>query len=311
MRNGIVVFLLALLVSGSPAQQGPPAGGPSATASVQSTTDTAPIFRSRSESVLVPVVVLSKHNQHVSGLQKGAFELVVDGKEQTIASLQEVQPHDDAADPSKTIEPGYSNMRLDPDYQPQVSILVLDFFNANQLQRTDEKDLLLNFVSKDLQANGTFSLLCITSKGLVVHSSFSNREELLRTLRSLNTEGVQLQVHHNAVRWTLEQVRQIAQAYAGVPGRKTMVWMSGNIPYPEIGEQPAARRHSCFGWILMRVGRVFFLPTSLSIQSDSQSLLWTLPGERSRTSRTIRPSAISPMPPAEGSALKVTILRIA
>ena len=242
MRNLIVVLLLSLLVSASAAQQVLPAAGPSAADGAQSTTETAPVFRSRSESVLVPVVVLSKHNQHVSGLQKDAFELLEDGKEQTIASLQEVQPQDDAAD-TKTKEEGYSNMRLDPAYRPQVTILVLDLFNANQLQRTDAKDLLLHFLSKDLQANGTFSLLCITGNGLLVRSSFTDREELLRTLRGLNTEGGfnteggLPQLHHNAIRWTLEQVRQIAHAYAGVPGRKTMVWMSGDIPYPEIRDQ--------------------------------------------------------------------------
>jgi VWFA-related protein len=237
VRNLIVVLLLSLLVSASAAQQVPPADGPSA-ASAQSTTATGPVFRSRSESVLVPVVVLSKHNQHVSGVQKDAFELLEDGKEQTIASLEEVQPRNDAAEASKKKYEGYSNLRLDPAYQPQVTILVLDFFNANQFQRTDAKDLLLHFLSKDLQADGTFSLLCITSNGLVAHSSFTDREELLRTLRDLNTEGGFPQVHHNAIRWTLEQVRQIADAYAGVPGRKTMVWMSGVIPYPEIRDQP-------------------------------------------------------------------------
>ncbi len=182
------------------------------------------------------MVVLGKHNQHVSALQKDAFELLENGKEQTIASLQEVQLHDDAADASKTKEEGYSNLRLDPNYQPQLTILVLDFFNAGQFDRTNEKELLVNFVSKDLRANGTFSLLCITVDGLVVRSSFTDKEELLRTLRGINTEREWPTLRgHNATRWTLEQVRQIAYAYAGVPGRKTMIWLSGGIPYPDFG----------------------------------------------------------------------------
>src|SRR5277367_752706 len=50
-----------------------------------------PVFKSRAEVVLVPVVVQSKHGGHVGGLTKDAFHLEENGKEQSIAHFEEVK----------------------------------------------------------------------------------------------------------------------------------------------------------------------------------------------------------------------------
>jgi hypothetical protein len=46
------------------------------------------------------------------------------------------------------------------------------------------------------------------------------------------TEGVFASIQQNySVRLTLECMRQLAKAFAGVPGRKSVIWATGGIPF--------------------------------------------------------------------------------
>ena len=85
-------------------------------------------FRSRTELVLVPVVVRDKHGKHISGLTKEAFRLEEKGNEQTISLFEEIQTGIDDA-PSQRVDRGYSNLPYDNSQRLRLTIMVLDLLN--------------------------------------------------------------------------------------------------------------------------------------------------------------------------------------
>jgi VWFA-related protein len=190
-----------------------------------------PTFKNRTEVVLVPVVVRDQHGKHVAGLTKEVFHLDENGKEQKISSFEEVVRAGTA--PTITPDTGYSNLPLDASQHAHVTIAVIDLINTDELQRTDAKDQLIRFFSKDMVAGELVSLLCLASHGVkLVHPFTSDAALLVESLRQLKIEHVTLGNRRDIVHQTLKQLQEIAAAYAGVPGRKTLIWAAGNMEYP-------------------------------------------------------------------------------
>ena len=207
----------------NPSQAGPVATGGSSD---------IPKFKSRTELVLVPVVVRDKQGQHVSGLSKDDFRLEENGKEQSIVSFEEMRAEKMDV-PVARADSGYSNLPLDSSKHLRVTIVVLDLLNSRMLQRTEARDQLIKFFSKELLGEEPVSLLCITSKGVRLVLPFTSDTNLLiKALRETKLEDTWLGTPGDSLRETLKQVRQIGQAYVGVPGRKTLLWATGDIPYP-------------------------------------------------------------------------------
>jgi VWFA-related protein len=191
-------------------------------------------FKSRSELVLVPVVVRDKHGKHISGLTKEAFRLEEKGKEQAISLFEEIQTGVDDA-PSPILDRGYSNLPYDSSQRLRLTIMVLDLLNTSPLQRTDGRDQLMAFLSKGLARNQPVSLLCLTSKGLqLVHPFSSDTSVLIKSLHDLSLGPPRVAPARNIGDGTLKQLREIAQAYNGIPGRKTMLFAAGDIPEPQL-----------------------------------------------------------------------------
>jgi VWFA-related protein len=198
-----------------------------------------PTFKNRTEVVLVPVVVRDKHGKHVAGLTKDAFHLEENGKEQKISSFEEVIRS--GSPPAVTPDDGYSNLPLDASQHAHVTIVVIDLINTNELQRTDAKDQLIHFFSKDMAAGEPVSLLCLTNDGVkLVHPFTSDAALLVQSLRQLKVEHVTLGNHRDIVHRTLKQLQEIAAAYARVPGRKTLIWAAGGIEYPTGPTSPSS-----------------------------------------------------------------------
>lgn len=220
----IALFLLCVPLF---AQQSPETQKPT-----DSTEGSPPLstFRSRSDLVLVPVVVRDHKGKLVSGLSKSAFRLEQKGKEQAISLFEEVQsPSTDAVGGMRY--QGYSNIPSDGSNKLRLTIIVLDLLNTGQLERTDGKDQLLRFLSRGLPPNQPVSLLCITSQGLKLVQPFTADTRLLiEALEKTQTGPPTAMPRRNLADSTIRQLREIAQAYAGIPGRKTMIFAAGYIP---------------------------------------------------------------------------------
>jgi VWFA-related protein len=191
-------------------------------------------LKTQTDLVLVPVVVRDKQGKHIPGLTKDKFLLEENNKEQTISLFEEVQAA--TGDPKPTVLPPgeYSNLPFDNSHELRVTILLLDLLNTNQLQRSDGKDNLIKFLNKGLPSNQPVSLLTITQDGLkLVHPFTSDPTVLIQALKKLSLGPQPLAPRQQLALETLKQLREIAHAYTGIPGRKTLIFAAGNIPDPQ------------------------------------------------------------------------------
>jgi VWFA-related protein len=202
-----------------PQSPAPPDGSPAAT------------FRSRIDLVLVPVVVRDHKGTHLPGLTKDAFRLQENGKDQTISVFEEVHAPTAEAKPTLAPDRGYSNLPFDNAHQLRYTILVIDLLNTSLFQRADAKDNLSKFLAKGVTADQPVSILCITSKGLKQVQPFgTDPKALIETLKKLDVGPESIMARNNRVIGAINQIRDIAQAYAGIPGRKTLVFAAGFMP---------------------------------------------------------------------------------
>ena len=187
-----------------------------------------PKYKSQADFVTVPVVVLRK-GKNAAGLSKEAFRLEENGKEQTISLFEEVQAP--AGVSPVSADRGFSNLPFDNARQLRLTIIVLDLLNTSVLQRTDGRDQIARFLSKGLIPNQPVSLICLTSKGLkLVHPFSTDASALIGALNKISLEPVTIMDRRTVVVRTIDQMKEIAQAYRGIPGRKTMILAIGNIP---------------------------------------------------------------------------------
>lgn len=154
LTNRLTFFLLILLISFSAVlgQAVPRSNFPEA--NTEASEGQIPVFKNRAEVVLVPVVVRDKKGKIVTGLTKDAFQIEENGKKREISSFEEITP---TASVTPTAAPqGYTNIPLDASLHTHLTIAVLDLINTNELQRTDGKDQLIRFFSKDMPRESRF-----------------------------------------------------------------------------------------------------------------------------------------------------------
>jgi VWFA-related protein len=207
-----------------------------------------PTFKSSSNLVLVPTVVRDRHGKHLAGLTKDMFRLDENGKQQTISFFEEVQASESDSTPYPSPELGYSNLPFDNASRQSLVIIVLDLLSTRPLQREDGKQLMMKFLSNGLPRGQMVAEVCITSNGLQsIHPFSRDTKSLTEALRNTplgaetlmpmqNPRGtatppnlVDTTMRENVVDTTIGAITELAQAYAGIEGRKTMIFAAGNI----------------------------------------------------------------------------------
>jgi VWFA-related protein len=203
-------------------------------------TQAIPTFKSRTDLVLVPVVVRDHKGKHIAGLSKDVFRLEENGKPQTISLFEELQAE---SAPASALDRGYSNLPFENAGQVPLTIIVLDLLNTSPFQREDGRDQIIKFLSKGIAPNQPVALLCITSKGLRPVSSFTtDTNSVIQALRKTPLGAETIMAGQNGgtntpstyreslVISTIGQIKEIAEAYGGIPGRKTMIFAAGALP---------------------------------------------------------------------------------
>jgi len=234
----LVVFLSANLC----AKQNPdPQKDAQSTAPAGANAPATLTFKSHSDLVLVPVVVRGHKGKYIAGLSRDKFRLEENGKEQAITLFEEVQPLSaDSTSPSES-DRGYSNLPFDGIRPAGLTIIVLDLLNSSPFQREDGKEQIVKFLSHGLAPNQTVSLLCITSRGIrQVHPFTSDTNSLIEAIHKtpLGAESIVSgqgtstpgPFRESLVLSTIGQIKEIAQAYVGVPGRKSLILAAAAIP---------------------------------------------------------------------------------
>ncbi len=215
------------------------------------------------ELVLVPVQVKGGDGKPLLNLKKEDFILKSDGKAQIISVFEESQAA--APNPATPQPPTNPNRQIyssvpDGGMPQQLMIIAIDLVNTPFLEQGRARQQLLKYLSEDLPTQ-PFAMVAITKYGLrQIHSFSSDPAALAAALRRMQTSTTkdemqevtldalgsgdqnQLQQAFNesqiygayaaklAAEATLTALGQIAQAYAGVPGRKSVIWLTGGLP---------------------------------------------------------------------------------
>ena len=237
--------------------------------SAQTAQSDAITFKSSTELVLVPTVVNDKSGAYVSGLQKEQFSLKQDGKSFPIAVFEEVKTNPARLHRSAGEHETFSNFEPGSSEYHRLNIIVLDFVNTPFSDQASARDALLRFLSEVAESGEPMCLLALTRGGLTRLHDFTDDPKLLaaalRQVRSNNAplihesivdpghplpgDGLaamltrmirdQLQSEavlastesKNAAFITVQALQQIAKAFRGLPGRKSLIWASSGFPF--------------------------------------------------------------------------------
>lgn len=215
-------------------------------------------FAARAELVSVPVVVVDKSGNHVAGLTKDDFEVKQDGKTKTIATFEEVKSTTNR--PSHVSStPGIFTNELSSDASPKrLTIFALDLVNTPFMDQAYARQQLLKFLANRVSSQEPIALIAIWSGGIkVLHDFTSDPAVLVAALKQVsgeipavhdlsNADFAEVEglngfatgsgeyvalVESQAILITLECFQHVAEAFAGVPGRKSLIWATAAFPF--------------------------------------------------------------------------------
>lgn len=208
-----------------------------------------PTFTARSEVVLVPAAVRDKSGKVASGLKQDSFRLTVDGKPVPIASFEEVKSGTRPALLPREKDV-FTNRIANEDKPQRLTVLLLDYLNTPFLNQEEERQEVAKFVDREIKADEPIAILSLTRSGLHMLQTFTtssgdlslavqrSRGELsLYEANGLHWVGSPAEdfsghlIMRDRIQLTLDELEQLGNALAGVPGRKVVVWMSGGFPY--------------------------------------------------------------------------------
>ena len=233
----------------------------------QTPPETAPKFTARSELVTVPVIVADKSGAHIHNLKKEDFVVTEDGKAQPIAVFEEVTQPPELVHHAPPPPEHFSNaLAIASPAPPRLTIIVLDILNTPFTDQAYARSELVKFLADSVQSREPTALLTIGRSGMkVIHDFTTNPAVLTAALQKVkgtpqslyqasqeelpsaaevgaemaqllafmrHTEQMQESFERRVtIMTTLQAMQQIAQAYAGVPGRKALIWASAGFPF--------------------------------------------------------------------------------
>ena len=243
-------------------------------------------FTARAHYILVPVIVTDKDGKHVSGLTKDAFQILENGKEQIVASVDEAQT---IAVPVQAVPASpneFSNAITVDGGARRINVIALDLINTPFLDQVGARKAAIRYLAKSINQDAIFELVSIDGNGMhVLHDFTSDTKVLITALKNVaskldamtgtdtgtirqatanpgletrNGIAVTYQSHGvalvdlestaleafargaapiaqfaqvGAVGSTLGAFQQIAHQLSGIPGRKSLFWITGSFPF--------------------------------------------------------------------------------
>jgi VWFA-related protein len=243
-------------------------------------------FTARAHYILVPVIVMDKDGKHVSGLTKDAFQVFENGKEQTIASVDETQTTSVPVESVPASVNEFSNAIAADGGARRINVIALDLINTPFLDQISARKAAIRYLSNSINQDAIFELVSIDGNGMhVLHHFTSDTKVLIAALKTVSSKldamvgtdvnairqatanpgletrngiAVTYQSHGQAVvdlestaleafargtapvaaflqvgavGSTLGAFQQIAHQLSGIPGRKSLFWITGSFPF--------------------------------------------------------------------------------
>jgi VWFA-related protein len=146
-------------------------------------------FRSESILIQVPVVVGDKSGNHVHGLSKESFTILEGGKEQKIATFEELTASNDKVIVPTAPAGQFRNLTLEGANPRNVVVVALDTVNTPFLDQAYGRKELVKFLANNVDSGQVLALMLITSRGLrVVHGLTGDPAQLMAALKKASAE---------------------------------------------------------------------------------------------------------------------------
>lgn len=240
-----------------------------------------PTFRSQAELVTVPVVITDHSGTHVSGLKKEDFTVLENGVEQRLALCEEVRTTTDRVKRQPPAGNTYSNYLMGTPTARRITIIALDSINTPFADQAYARSQLMKFLENWAASAEPMALVVITRSGVkTIHDFTTDPRVLSAAIRRVRARldqvgdqptgeagpdetavtaeeqalaAFQAEAEENfaafqrrfAATLTMQALQEIAQAFAGVPGRKSLIWASSGFPFSisdqTMGLAPAGR----------------------------------------------------------------------
>ncbi|MBV8207407.1 MAG: VWA domain-containing protein [Acidobacteria bacterium] len=291
-----------------------------------------PKFSSRTDLVMVPVIVHDRNGAHVQGLGKDDFIVEENGAVQKTAVFEEITTAGDTRMKRASAPGVYANtLQASSIVAPRINIVVLDAINTAFTDQAYARRHLIDFLQKSAERHEMTSLLSLTRDGLkVVHDFTADSGVLIAALRkvrgsidmmsgentdalitgadaaAVTSEAGDIQsfleassarmMQQFAIQNTIDGFTAIAESFRGLPGRKALIWVTGSFPFQMTSpnDPPSARDFNQELW------RAFQLLNDANIAVypiDARGLVVALPEASTRLGstniRTLAPARLS------------------
>ena len=213
-----------------------------------------PAIKVRTGLVLIPAVVTDAKGNRITDMKKEDFVVLEDGKRQAIQLFERRETKAEVAKPTATAAGVFTNTKALDEREP-VCLLAIDSNGVKLIHDfTTEPAVLMEALKKvkgrpadkDKPATNPEEAGYAMGQGLNSKSGTRNaamEESRLEEL-SLFSAMDSLQAKQR-VGLTLEALREIGEAFAGIPGRKSMIWATGGFPF-EIDDASACETVTCY-----------------------------------------------------------------
>jgi VWFA-related protein len=260
----LVLPLMFGVAMGSGQQGG---GSPQAAAPSTQVDTNSPTYRleRRTQLVLIPALVTDGHGNHIPGLKAGDFTVKDNGKIRSVKLLEEI-----TAPPTELVEreklpPGtFSNAQVKSKAPLRIVIILFDMLNSHFKDQVPARIKVEEYLRGQVEPGTMVALLGLGRGGVrMYHDLTSDTKGLADELQTAmesgrhaisqnlqgelsETEAEEAFVGHGGfaqtsssgrsskkviVLDTLDAFKNIAGAYASLPGRKSLVWVTAGFPF--------------------------------------------------------------------------------
>src|SRR5215813_9137289 len=143
----------------------------------------------RSNLVLVPVIVVDKHGDHVAGLKAEDFEVKEDGNAEKIVRMDEVTVGDTAKVKRPAVAANTFTNEVVAEHPKKMEIIALDQVNVPFAGGADGNRMLIEFLAKNLDSNTLLAMVALTHNGVrIIHDFTSDTSTLAAALGKIRNK---------------------------------------------------------------------------------------------------------------------------
>lgn len=162
------------------------------------------VFRTKTVLIQVPVVVTDKSGTHLHGLAKDQFQIFENGKEQKIATFEEIIAKNTPIPPPASAPGVFSNLAIPSDQPRSVTVVAIDLVNTPFLDQAYGRQQLIKYLGDNLDSGQATGLVVFDGNGVrVLHGLTTDASSLIKILKEL---GGQLPALHGVSEDTRDNI---------------------------------------------------------------------------------------------------------